>query len=131
MKNSGFSDTTIPVPAANGVERSGSYSQRKISRDCNSNKFPCENADAEESTSETRKLSRKESILPDLAPEDPDAKPWESQTTQEKVLGVLSGLLKFVGFLACLYFFICSLDLLSSGFKLLGGEATGKIFQVR
>ncbi|ESO93601.1 hypothetical protein LOTGIDRAFT_215991 [Lottia gigantea] len=31
--------------------------------------------------------------------------------------------------LACLYFFICSLDFLSSAFKLLGGRKAGEVFQ--
>ena len=33
---------------------------------------------------------------------------------------------KFIGILLCLYFFICSLDVLSTAFKLLAGKTTGK-----
>ncbi|CAG0897456.1 unnamed protein product [Darwinula stevensoni] len=36
---------------------------------------------------------------------------------------------KFFGILVCLYFFICSLDLLASSFRLLGGRAAGEIFK--
>ena len=34
--------------------------------------------------------------------------------------------IKVIGILACLYLFICSLDVLSTAFKLLAGQATGK-----
>ncbi|XP_033734881.1 sodium-dependent phosphate transport protein 2B-like [Pecten maximus] len=37
--------------------------------------------------------------------------------------------LKFIFFLAFLYLFICSLDFLSSAFRLLGGKAAGQVFQ--
>ena len=33
---------------------------------------------------------------------------------------------KIIGIVICLYLFICSLDILSSAFKLLAGKATGK-----
>ena len=33
---------------------------------------------------------------------------------------------KIIGIVACLYFFICSLDIVSSSFKLLAGKATGE-----
>jgi len=32
------------------------------------------------------------------------------------------GILRFVGLLGCLYFFVVSLDLMSSGFRLLAGK---------
>jgi solute carrier family 34 (sodium-dependent phosphate cotransporter) len=34
---------------------------------------------------------------------------------------------KFVALIVLLYFFICSLDFLSSAFRLLGGKAAGKV----
>lgn len=36
---------------------------------------------------------------------------------------------KSVGLLLCLYFFVCSLDTLSLGFRVVGGRTTGKIFR--
>ena len=39
---------------------------------------------------------------------------------------VLKGLVKFLGVLLLLYVFICSLDLLSNAFRLLGGKTAGQ-----
>ena len=39
---------------------------------------------------------------------------------------VLRGLVKFLGVLLLLYIFICSLDLLSNAFRLLGGKTAGQ-----
>ena len=36
--------------------------------------------------------------------------------------------IKVLGTVTCLYLFVCSLDVLSTAFKLLAGEATGEIF---
>ena len=47
-------------------------------------------------------------------------------STSDRVKRVLINVGKFVGVLACLYFFICSLDMLSSSFRLLSGRTTGK-----
>lgn len=55
--------------------------------------------------------------------------PWSDLSTKRKVCRVLIGLGKFVGLLALLYFFVCSLDLLSLGFRLVGGSAAGEIFR--
>lgn len=41
----------------------------------------------------------------------------------EKCKRIASGVLKFLGVLILLYFFVISLDLLSSSFRLLGGES--------
>merc|ERR1712004_656295 len=46
-----------------------------------------------------------------------------------QVLKYIINILKVLGALICLYCFICSLDILSTSFKLLAGEETGKIFQ--
>lgn len=40
----------------------------------------------------------------------------------------LHGICKFIGLVALLYFFICSLDILSSSFRILGGKTAGKVF---
>ncbi len=37
-------------------------------------------------------------------------------------------LLKILCILVCLYFFICSLDLLATAFRLVGGRNTGQVF---
>uniref|UniRef100_A0AAQ4RJD2 Sodium-dependent phosphate transport protein 2B n=2 Tax=Gasterosteus aculeatus aculeatus TaxID=481459 RepID=A0AAQ4RJD2_GASAC len=49
--------------------------------------------------------------------------------TKGKIMRVLSGILKAVMLIGLLYLFICSLDVLSSAFQLVGGKAAGDIFQ--
>lgn len=55
--------------------------------------------------------------------------PWSDLSTKGKILRVLMGLGKFLALLALLYFFVCSLDLLALGFRLVGGSTAGEIFQ--
>nr|XP_049577800.1 sodium-dependent phosphate transport protein 2B-like isoform X2 [Syngnathus scovelli] len=55
--------------------------------------------------------------------------PWSALDTKGKVLRVLVSLLKFAVLLGLLYMFICSLDILSSAFQLVGGKAAGGIMQ--
>ncbi|XP_077462265.1 sodium-dependent phosphate transport protein 2B-like [Stigmatopora argus] len=55
--------------------------------------------------------------------------PWSALDTQGKVLRVLVSLGKLVVLLGLLYMFICSLDILSSAFQLVGGKTAGDIFQ--
>ena len=52
----------------------------------------------------------------------------ESDTIREKkkTSKILKIFAKIVAILACLYFFICSIGILSTSFKLLAGETTGK-----
>ena len=50
-------------------------------------------------------------------------------TLKEKTKRIFINVAKAIGSLACLYFFVCSLDLLSSAFRLLGGRTTGKLKQ--
>uniref|UniRef100_A0AAY4CCD0 Sodium-dependent phosphate transport protein 2B n=1 Tax=Denticeps clupeoides TaxID=299321 RepID=A0AAY4CCD0_9TELE len=49
--------------------------------------------------------------------------------TKGKCLRVLTGVLKLTVLLGFLYMFVCSLDILSSAFQLVGGKAAGDIFQ--
>ena len=127
MENGGYAGDL--APPAHGVNRSGSYMKRKISEDYNANQFP---ADGRRVSSWSRKASSgEEPELPELVPEEPGAKKWAEKTGAEKGRTVLGGILKFLGLLTCLYFFICALDLLGSGFNLLGGKATGQMFRVR
>ncbi|XP_039983717.1 solute carrier family 34 member 2b [Xiphias gladius] len=78
----------------------------------------------------------------DLVNEDPDAEDpwnlpelkdtglkWSELDTKGKIMRVLTGLMKLVVLLGLLYLFICSLDVLSSAFQLVGGKAAGDIFQ--
>ncbi|ODN00160.1 Sodium-dependent phosphate transport protein 2B [Orchesella cincta] len=58
-----------------------------------------------------------------------DQKSWDELTTREKQMRVLIGIAKGIGLLICLYFFVCSLDCLSLGFRVLGGRTTGDIFK--
>ena len=54
----------------------------------------------------------------------------ESDTIRDennKTLKILKIFAKSVTILACLYFFICSIGILSTSFKLLAGETTGNI----
>jgi len=55
--------------------------------------------------------------------------PWEELDSKDKFFRVVGYIVKPILALATLYMFICSLDFLSSAFKLLGGEAAGKVFQ--
>ncbi|XP_038148347.1 solute carrier family 34 member 2a [Cyprinodon tularosa] len=55
--------------------------------------------------------------------------PWSDLDTKGKVLRVLGSIVKFIALLGLLYVFICSLDILSSAFQLVGGRAAGDIFQ--
>ncbi|KAM4583563.1 solute carrier family 34 member 2a [Odontesthes bonariensis] len=55
--------------------------------------------------------------------------PWSALDTKGKVLRVLVSVAKLIGLLGLLYMFICSLDILSSAFQLVGGKTAGEIFQ--
>ncbi|KAK0141737.1 Sodium-dependent phosphate transport protein 2B [Merluccius polli] len=54
---------------------------------------------------------------------------WSDLDTKGKILRILSGIMKFCLLLGFLYMFVCSLDILSSAFQLVGGKAAGDIFQ--
>ncbi|XP_035997400.1 solute carrier family 34 member 2b [Fundulus heteroclitus] len=54
---------------------------------------------------------------------------WSELDTQGKIIRVLSAIVKLILLLGLLYLFICSLDVLSSAFQLVGGKAAGDIFQ--
>uniref|UniRef100_A0A8C5H790 Sodium-dependent phosphate transport protein 2B n=1 Tax=Gouania willdenowi TaxID=441366 RepID=A0A8C5H790_GOUWI len=91
--------------------------------------------------------STKEStVLPaystvDLVHEEAEADPWDlpelkdtgvkwsELDTKGKILRVVTSIVKFFLLLGLLYLFICSLDVLSSAFQLVGGKAAGDIFQ--
>ncbi|XP_029445716.1 LOW QUALITY PROTEIN: sodium-dependent phosphate transport protein 2B-like [Rhinatrema bivittatum] len=49
--------------------------------------------------------------------------------TKSRILVVLKGIAKFIALLGLLYFFICSLDVLSAAFQLVGGKVAGEIFK--
>ncbi|KAM7394162.1 hypothetical protein PAMP_020980 [Pampus punctatissimus] len=55
--------------------------------------------------------------------------PWSALDTRGKVLRVLVSVGKMILLLGFLYIFICSLDILSSAFQLVGGKTAGDIFQ--
>ncbi|XP_063778113.1 sodium-dependent phosphate transport protein 2B isoform X2 [Pseudophryne corroboree] len=54
---------------------------------------------------------------------------WSEMNTKQRILSVLMSITKFVLLVALLYFFVCSLDVLSSAFQLVGGKAAGDIFK--
>uniref|UniRef100_A0A3Q2WMM3 Solute carrier family 34 member 2a n=1 Tax=Haplochromis burtoni TaxID=8153 RepID=A0A3Q2WMM3_HAPBU len=55
--------------------------------------------------------------------------PWSALDTKGKVLRVLISVGKLILLLGFLYMFVCSLDILSSAFQLVGGKTAGDIFQ--
>ena len=55
--------------------------------------------------------------------------PWKDLTGKEKSQRVVVGIAKVTALLILLYFFVCSLDVLSLGFRLVGGRTTGEIFR--
>ncbi|KAM5259585.1 sodium-dependent phosphate transport protein 2C isoform 1-T1 [Hipposideros larvatus] len=54
---------------------------------------------------------------------------WKELSVAGRVRRVTTGFLKACGLLGSLYLFICSLDILSSAFQLLGSKVAGDIFQ--
>ncbi|KAF4788272.1 Sodium-dependent phosphate transport protein 2B [Turdus rufiventris] len=54
---------------------------------------------------------------------------WSELDGKGKVIRVLYGIGKFIMLLCLLYMFVCSLDVLSSAFQLVGGKAAGDIFK--
>ncbi|KAM6441503.1 sodium-dependent phosphate transport protein 2B isoform 3-T4 [Liasis olivaceus] len=54
---------------------------------------------------------------------------WSELDGKHKVVYILQGIGKFILLLGLLYFFVCSLDVLSSAFQLVGGKAAGDIFK--
>lgn len=77
----------------------------------------------------------------DLVEEEPEADPWDlpelkdtgvkwsELDTKGKCMRVLTVVVKLTLLLGFLYLFICSLDVLSSAFQLVGGKVAGDIFQ--
>ncbi|XP_051983023.1 solute carrier family 34 member 2a [Xyrauchen texanus] len=54
---------------------------------------------------------------------------WADLDTKRKVLRVVTIVARLIGLVGMLYLFVCSLDILSSAFQLVGGKAAGDIFQ--
>ncbi len=59
---------------------------------------------------------------------DDSVKPWAERTGGEKVQAVIGTTLKILGVVLMLYFFICSLSFLATGFRLVAGKQAGKVF---
>ncbi|XP_078188788.1 sodium-dependent phosphate transport protein 2C isoform X2 [Callithrix jacchus] len=57
------------------------------------------------------------------------SQPWKELPIASRLRLVAGNLLKACGLLGCLYLFICSLDVLSSAFQLLGSRLAGDIFR--
>ncbi|PKU32113.1 sodium-dependent phosphate transport protein 2b [Limosa lapponica baueri] len=75
---------------------------------------------------ETRQEEEDPWALPEL--QDTGVK-WSELDRKGKIIRVLYGIGKFIMLLGLLYMFVCSLDVLSSAFQLVGGKAAGDIFQ--
>ncbi|XP_035639826.1 sodium-dependent phosphate transport protein 2B-like [Oncorhynchus keta] len=54
---------------------------------------------------------------------------WSELDAKGKVMWVLTSIVRFILLVGFLYMFVCSLDVLSSAFQLVGGKAAGDIFQ--
>ncbi|XP_057698231.1 sodium-dependent phosphate transport protein 2B-like [Corythoichthys intestinalis] len=54
---------------------------------------------------------------------------WSDLDTKGKIIRVVTAIIKLALLLGLLYLFICSLDVLSSAFQLVGGKAAGDIFK--
>ncbi|CAF3684357.1 unnamed protein product, partial [Rotaria sordida] len=55
-------------------------------------------------------------------------KKWKDMNRKDRIKSITILILRLIGLLALLYLFVCSLDLMSSGFRLIGGKLTGKVF---
>ncbi|CAF3909468.1 unnamed protein product [Rotaria sp. Silwood1] len=53
---------------------------------------------------------------------------WKDMTRNDRITFIMILILRMIGLLALLYLFVCSLDLMSSAFRLIGGKITGKVF---
>ncbi|KAK3879523.1 hypothetical protein Pcinc_015915 [Petrolisthes cinctipes] len=62
-----------------------------------------------------------------LAKIDEDKDKWDDMTTKEKLARIIINILKVTVVLGFLYLFICSLDFLSSAFRLIAGKTTSDI----
>ena len=58
---------------------------------------------------------------------EPAADIIRDENKNNKTLNILKIFAKILVILTCLYFFICSIGILSTSFKLLAGETTGKV----
>lgn len=75
-------------------------------------------------------LMEEDSFDPWDLPELQDLGPkWSELDTKGKILRVVTSFARGVLLLGFLYMFVCSLDILSSAFQLVGGKAAGDIFQ--
>ncbi|KRY70022.1 Sodium-dependent phosphate transport protein 2A [Trichinella pseudospiralis] len=60
---------------------------------------------------------------------DTSTKRWKDLSTKTKIQKIIRTIILLILLLACLYFFICSLDLMTDGFKLLGGHTIADAFR--
>ncbi|XP_068925053.1 sodium-dependent phosphate transport protein 2B-like [Petaurus breviceps papuanus] len=54
---------------------------------------------------------------------------WSERDTKGKIIAIFRGFGKVILLLGFLYLFVCSLDILSSAFQLVGGKMAGEIFR--
>ncbi|CAF0731055.1 unnamed protein product [Adineta steineri] len=80
------------------------------------------------------KLSQSEVIPPDSwntvvdSITNPNEIQWKDMNTSARIKHVVVLITKFIGLLLLLYTFVCSLDIMSSAFRLVGGKITGQAF---
>ncbi|UJR16768.1 hypothetical protein I4U23_003668 [Adineta vaga] len=61
-------------------------------------------------------------------PKNNEPNSWKNWDTKKRIKVVAIVTIKVLSLLMLLYLFVCALDLMSSGFRLVGGKATGKVF---
>ncbi|XP_076102151.1 sodium-dependent phosphate transport protein 2B-like [Mytilus galloprovincialis] len=72
-------------------------------------------------------ISKAEDDDPYKLPDLPDnSEKWEDMSNRERIKWCITSFGKTIGLLALLYTFVCTLDFLSSAFRLLGGKAVGE-----
>ncbi|VDI67023.1 solute carrier family 34 (sodium-dependent phosphate cotransporter), partial [Mytilus galloprovincialis] len=72
-------------------------------------------------------ISKAEDDDPYKLPDLPDnSEKWKDMSNRERIKWCITSFGKTIGLLALLYTFVCTLDFLSSAFRLLGGKAVGE-----
>ncbi|XP_057371629.1 sodium-dependent phosphate transport protein 2B-like [Daphnia carinata] len=132
-----MTNTLIPT-SADPKEKNSEHSSdaMSVSNDVESNSSI--DSRRNKAQSETSDSPSVDSVpAPASAEEDPwaivelvdNSEKWEDMSTKAKVIRVVTNVSKILAAIGLLYFFICSLDLLSSAFRLISGKTAGTIFQ--
>ncbi|OCT65194.1 sodium-dependent phosphate transport protein 2C [Xenopus laevis] len=117
-----FTYNNLPVP----------LTEIKLNLDEMPAKFPEKELPSVTNTASTTDLLYRDGLdmedpwaLPELQGSGPS---WKELNTKQRIKRVVIGIVKSCLLLGFLYFFVCSLDVLSSAFQLVGSKLTGDIF---